>query len=61
MTTEATAEPRTLLRKAKIVDFKKVLALFEELGIVDRDFAGDVHLSFNRGGISGCKKIEIIK
>jgi len=53
--------PRVLLRKAKIVDWKKVLALLEEQSIVDSDFTGDLHLSLNRGGITGCKKIETIK
>lgn len=61
MTTMATAEPRTLLRKAKLVDWKKVIDILQEQNIIDRDFAGDVHLSFNRGGITGCKKVETIK
>ena len=53
--------PRTLLRKSKIVDWKIIVDIIMQQNIIDSDFTGDLSLSFNRGGVSGCKKIETIK
>ncbi len=55
------APPRVLLRKNKLIDWNIFIAFLNEANIVDGNFTGDIHLSFNRGGVTGCKKIETIK
>jgi hypothetical protein len=52
---------RVLRRKAQNIDYNKILDTFREQNIIDHDFTGDLHFSFNRGGVSGCKKIENLK
>ena len=59
--------PRVILkverteRRPKVVDWKKVIDILNEQGIIDAEFTGDVTFQVNRGGVTRCQKLETIK
>jgi hypothetical protein len=54
----------TVLRKAEDKEglrWTKILDILKENNIIGSNFTGDLIITLNRGGVSGCKRVETLK